>query len=168
MRCFVAAVPDEATQSRLDALVQTLRRRYPRARSTRTENLHLTLAFIGELPAEQAAEVARRLGELHIEPFTWHLTEVGGFARARVVWAGGADEPRLAALAAEVRRILLELHVAHDDRPFVAHVTLLRQVAAAPAVQAIEAIAWPIRSVQLMVSEQEAAGPTRYRRLEAG
>src|ERR1700752_991516 len=99
MRCFVACWPDEATRTMLDDAAQQAPSRYPSARRIPRENLHLTLAFIGELPAPKAVEAAQALRAVAQEPFLWRIDHVGRFERAPVGWAGGQPEPRLGRMA---------------------------------------------------------------------
>ena len=126
-RCFVALQPDEAALDRLDRLAGEEHARFPSARRVRRENLHLTLAFIGALEADRARLVAAALAGQTATPFDWLLDSVGAFAGARVLWVGGADA-QLEALAARARALLDELAVRFDRKPFVAHVTLLRDL----------------------------------------
>lgn len=140
MRCFVALQPDETARERLDRLAREEHARFPSARRMRRENLHLTLAFVGALDAGRAGQLAAALAAEPASPFDWSLDEVGAFAGARVLWAGGADA-RLDALAARARALLDALGVRFDRRPFVAHVTLLRELpreAASDAARAVE------------------------------
>ncbi|HEX7155695.1 MAG TPA: RNA 2',3'-cyclic phosphodiesterase [Burkholderiaceae bacterium] len=167
LRCFVALWPDPRARAELDVLSHRLQEQHPRARRMRRENLHLTLAFIGELAEPSAQRVAAALAALQSTPFTWTLDEVGGFARARVVWAGG-HEPRLAGLARESRECLDRLEVAYDRKPFVAHVTLLRDVIDVPGVARVAPIEWHVDRPVLVVSERGLRGAIRYRTWGAG
>ena len=130
----------------------------------RRDNLHLTLAFIGQLDAAVAQQVAAGLAALSIGPFAWTLATIGAFGRSGVLWAGDDDE-RLGTVAARVRHLLDELGVSYDRKPFVAHVTLLRKLpraAARDAAAAIEPpIAWRVADVVLLQSTTDAAG-SRY------
>lgn len=144
MRCFVALWPDDAARERLTAVAREQQRRFPRARAMCAENLHLTLAFIGELDEARAAVVAAALDALPFEDFTWTLDAVGAFDRARVLWAAGADCEPLSRLAQRVRSVLDELHVPYDRKPFVAHVTLLRGLTRGDARHAAAAIVPPV------------------------
>lgn len=167
MRCFVALWPDDAARERLAAVAREQQRRFPRARAMRAENLHLTLAFIGELDAARAAQVAGALDALPFESFAWTLDAVGAFERARVLWAAGPDCAPLAVLAQRVRALLDQLHVRYDRKPFVAHVTLLRDLARDDARRAAAPIAppvaWRAARPQLLQSVQRD-GPLRYER----
>jgi 2'-5' RNA ligase len=143
IRCFVALQPDEAALERLDRLAGEQCERFPSARRMRRENLHLTLAFIGALEADAARAVAARLAAEPAVPFEWSLDAIGAFAGARVLWVGGTD-PRLDVLATRSRDLLDELGVPFDRKPFVAHVTLLRNVPRAAAREIAAAVAPPI------------------------
>jgi 2'-5' RNA ligase len=164
IRCFVALQPDEAARERLDRLAREEHARFPSARRMRRENLHLTLAFVGTLDALRARQLASALAAEPAAPFDWTLDAVGAFAAARVLWAGGAD-PRLDALAARVRALLEALDVRFDRRPFVAHVTLLREVpreAARNAARAIEPpLPWHAGTPVLLESRTDPGG-VRY------
>jgi 2'-5' RNA ligase len=106
-------------------------RAQPPARWSKAEGLHVTLAFLGERPAEGlpglealAAAVAAR----H-RAFELRTTGLDGFPereRARILWLGlGASGP-LDALAGDLRRALKAAGEAFDPKPFRAHITLAR------------------------------------------
>ena len=164
LRCFVALQPDEAARERLDRLAREEHARFPSARRMRRENLHLTLAFVGALDGGRARRLAAALAAEPAAPFDWTLDAVGAFAAARVLWAGGAD-PRLDSLAARARALLDALGVRFDRRPFVAHVTLLRELpreAARDAARAIEPpVVWRAGAPVLLESRPEP-GAVRY------
>jgi RNA 2',3'-cyclic 3'-phosphodiesterase len=181
MRCFVACWPDDASRRHLDQAARDAHARCPGARRVRAENLHLTLAFIGELALPKAREAADAVRGVSSAPFDWQIDHVGHFERARVLWAGGPPEPRLEQMAERVRGELQTLRIRFDTKRFAAHVTLLRDVPPLGAsgrgevgrgevgrgepVEAIQPFAWPIRGALLLVSERDAQGATCYRPL---
>lgn len=132
MRLFVAVSPGAAVVERARQVVESLRPAARRAKWSRVENVHLTLAFLGEkdealAPAigDAVEEVARR----H-RPFTLRFEGGGAFgrpARPRVLWGGCAgDTPALAALQADVARALAPFGYVSDHPEFSAHLTLAR------------------------------------------
>ncbi|MCX8004589.1 MAG: RNA 2',3'-cyclic phosphodiesterase [Burkholderiaceae bacterium] len=163
-RVFVALWPPEPVRCELARLGRRLQERAPRARLVPSERLHLTLAFIGALAPASALALARALRCLDAEPFDWPLDRIGHFARARVVWAGGEPIEPLLACAERVRGLLQRVEVPFDRRPFVPHVTLLRNVARwhhDARHERIDTIVW--RCERPLLVRSEATGHcTRY------
>jgi 2'-5' RNA ligase len=135
-RLVVALEPPEPVRRRLAALAAELRRGAGRAaddiRWVPPENVHLTIQFLGAVPAERVADVeaALRAAAAEARPISLEVKGAGGFPNARrprVLWAGLAgDVAELAALAAGVGRRLAPLGFAPEERPFAAHLTLGR------------------------------------------
>ncbi len=132
MRAFIAIdIPEEATAA-IAAVQAQLRSIGVAAGWSRPAGLHLTLKFLGEVPADRATEIVQALTLAlgGMERFRLCLAGVGAFpnpASARVVWLGIAgDTGRLVALQAAVERVMVGLGLARDDRPYVPHLTLGR------------------------------------------
>ncbi len=130
MRLFVALdIPDEVG-SALATLAAKLRDAYPHARWARIEGLHVTLKFIGETSPEKAPAIKVALGSLPSRSaFTMTFRGLGFFPnerRPRVLWAGVAAGPELAALAAGVETALATLGLPREERAFSPHLTLAR------------------------------------------
>lgn len=142
--------------------------------------MHLTLAFVGEVPEDVArrATEAVRAAASSLAPFRALLGELGAFPserRPRVVWAGmreGEREVRDAALA--VRAALRERGVRFDDNDPTPHLTIARlrddataedRAAVAAALgrnrAALSALAlFEVREIHLMRSVLARSGPT--------
>ncbi len=161
-RCFVAVWPDAAARAQLDALRTSQAQRWPAARPVPLANLHLTLAFIGQLPPARVRALQPAIDQIAVGPFEWTLDRLGVFREARVLWIGGAPATALEQLAARVRSLLDAEAVRYDPKPFVPHVTLLRHCTTKElADSAVAPIAWPVREVRLVVSLSTASG-VRY------
>lgn len=128
MRCFLALFPDATSRSLLDAIAggpPTGARRVP------SENLHLTLAFLGDRSQEEIAAWRAALTRIRFDGargrgIAWRW--LPDARRARVGAVEVASDGSIEALAAEVRsRLGLE---ASDG--FLPHVTLLRVRGATP------------------------------------
>lgn len=95
------------------------------------QNLHLTLAFLGETPEAAVPALSAALDDAArgVAAFVGQLRGVGAFPnvrRPRVVWAGLADPRPLADLATRVRGELARAGHADDGKDFRAHLTLAR------------------------------------------
>ncbi len=122
-RCFIALTPDAKTSTRL-ALRSTPRG----ARAVRHDDLHMTLAFMGDLPAEQGERIARMLPDiaipipaLRLQTIEWWPDE----QRPRVLVATFAMCDALQQLVSRIRSQLeaAELPAGNTFRP---HITLAR------------------------------------------
>jgi 2'-5' RNA ligase len=81
-----------------------------------------------------------------------------------VLWAGGEATDGLQAIAAAAREQLDRLQIGYDRKPFVPHVTLLRDVRRYDGPRTIEPpIAWPIREVALFRSGRDETGARYFR-----
>ena len=133
LRLFVAC---ELPQDALDALAQVqdaLRAQGTgRLRWVRSEGIHLTLKFLGEVPSKTAERAIKALAEKIVSPFTLNLRfdrlgSFGGRMRLRVLWVGlTGDFEALVELAEVVESALAPLGFPREDRPFSPHLTLAR------------------------------------------
>ncbi len=107
----------------------------PGARWVPIENFHLTLRFVGEVPAYRAEEVDAALAALRAKRFALELAGVGIFAkggRDTTLWVGVTRNPALEHLAGKVETALQRAGLAPERRRFAPHVTLARLDNAAP------------------------------------
>ena len=133
LRLFVACeLPGEARQA-LAAVQRLLQERGTEGlRWVRPEGIHLTLKFLGEVPARRLEAIERALARAVQEPFSLsvrlgRLGSFGGSTGLRVVWVGlEGDVEELARLAARVEGALDPLGFPRERRPFAAHLTLAR------------------------------------------
>lgn len=179
-RLFVALDPPDAVRRRVAALQAELRRAAGAAaaavRWVEPANVHVTLQFLGAVPAERVAAVLAALAAAAAaaRPLALEVKGAGAFPsarRARVVWlALGGETPPLAALAAEVGRRLAPLGYAPEDRPFSPHLTVGRArdgrgapglAGALAAVSAADGVTWRAAELVLFESHLSPRGP-RY------
>ncbi len=105
------------------------------ARWVPMENYHLTLRFIGEVPAYRAEEIDEALAALRAKRLSMELAGVGTFAkggRDTTLWVGVTRNPALEHLAGKVETALQRAGLAPERRRFAPHVTLARLDNAAP------------------------------------
>ena len=133
LRLFVACELPPAVRDALGRLQDELRARGAgRLRWVRPEGIHLTLKFLGEVPAVRRDAVESALAAAVVSPFALdvRLGSLGGFGgqqRLRVIWVGlEGDIEGLAGLAALVEEALRPLGFPREGRPFAPHLTLAR------------------------------------------
>ncbi|MBI2819402.1 MAG: RNA 2',3'-cyclic phosphodiesterase [Acidobacteria bacterium] len=130
MRTFVAIdIPGEIRQ-RIQELIATLRQTPSDVRWSRPEGLHITLKFLGEIPAEKVDQVKLALQSLlTAEPVSINIAGAGFYPNERaprVLWLGIEAGPALGKLAASVEQCLVSLGIPKEERPFAPHLTLGR------------------------------------------
>jgi 2'-5' RNA ligase len=161
-RLFFAVPVPNPSKAPIEALLPEISRAVPEARMTSASGWHLTLAFLGQVRPESAADVVK-VGETAvagISPVRLHLEGAGGFPnarKARVLWVGVAGEVEVltrlaAALAAECRRSGLRF----EERELHPHLTLARLNRPAPL---------PDRIVEQIAGAAQTSPPWQAREL---
>lgn len=142
MRLFFALWPDSATGDVLATTAGELRKSCG-GRAPAAADLHLTLAFLGDVPATRVAELERLAATLVAAPFVLNLDCIGYWRQQRLVWAGPQScPPELELLAAALGDGLRAGGFHTERRRFKPHVTLLRDVRNVPLQTACGPLAW--------------------------
>ena len=154
MRLFIAInLSDEMKNALLD-LQNELFDHGVRGRYTTEENLHLTLAFIGEYP--DAEPVLDAMLEVSFKPFELTLDGMGRFED--LWWAGVKDSVSLAAVARRIRRALAEHEIPFDRKRFSPHITLIRKASGElPGVHP-RPVSMTVETISLMRSDRGRNG----------
>jgi RNA 2',3'-cyclic 3'-phosphodiesterase len=154
LRLFYALWPDEATCSALAQL-----QLQARGRKTRRQNLHLTLAFLGDQPAAVLPLLQTILRQLPGPAPVLTIDRFGYFAGSRIAWAGMQAVPdELLQLQKTLAQKLEQRGIGFDRRPvFKPHITLARH-AEAPAQQILTPFVWQATQVALVQSGAEGDG----------
>jgi len=130
VRLFVALEIPPVVRENLAAMVSDLRGLAPQLKWVRTENLHVTLKFIGDTPAENLGAIGQALSalrsngqvELHFRGFGFFPNE----KRPSVFWTGIEASENLGTLAGDIDRALEAVGIPREQRPFTPHLTLAR------------------------------------------
>ena len=152
MRLFFALWPDDSVRAGLAHWSRELHALCG-GRTTPPGNLHVTLAFLGGVEEGRVAEVERAAGEVTPRVVSLVLDRPGYWKHNRIAWAGASLVPtELVALVVELRDALTRSHIGFDAKPFVSHVTLLRDAREPKAMPALDPISWKVDGFALMQS----------------
>jgi len=115
-------------------------------RRLKPEHIHITLAFLGAIEADQQACVIQAAGGIQGEAFTLQLDEAGHFPRPQVVWLGSRQiPPALQTLHTKlVTQLMRQCGFAPETRPFVPHLTLWRKIKRVNLPETLGPVAWPV------------------------
>ncbi len=125
MRLFIAI---KLNKDILDSLVDfqgKLRTQGVTGNYTKRENLHITLAFIGDY--NNPDEVADAIKRADPRPMEIILEGIGRYDS--MLWAGITDNPMLAGYVKRLRRELSDSGIPYDRKNFSPHITLIRKAA---------------------------------------
>jgi len=163
MRLFIAVCFSNEVKSRLLQIQDRIKAQSLRGNFSRSENMHLTLVFIGETPEGRVPVICWAMDRALPHPpfeFTLEFYRTGCFRHSnKELWWIAADKdcPGLDTLIDLRQRIAGELAVggiAFDDRPFTAHITLGREIKhSSPIVLSGERISVPVKRISLMKSQ---------------
>lgn len=148
-------------------------------RLTRRENWHITVAFLGDVPATRVPVAAAVMTEVAATVTPLRLCVAGGgtFGGSRdpILWAGiGGEVDGIRRLARLLQRALRRARLPVDDRPPRPHLTIARPGVRVPAddvtadvatLAAYQGPQWMAAELHLMLSEiaQSPTGPVpRY------
>ena len=164
MRFFISINCDYETKKLLLSVQDIIKTQSFKGSFSRPENLHLTLAFIGETHEEKVPAICSVIKEAlqqSITPFELVFSRTGCFTHSnKELWWVGADraDPFLVILKNLRLRITKGLSVkgiVFDSRPFSPHITLGREIKhGAPIVIPEQEIVFPVNRISLMKSER--------------
>ena len=125
MRLFIAIQLNDEMKDALVRIQNAMKRNGVRGNFTRRENLHLTLAFIGDF--DDVELVKEAVESIEVRPFRIKLSGIGAYGD--LWWAGLENNPPLLAVSRRLRRALSDAGVPFDRKKFSPHITLMRRAA---------------------------------------
>ncbi len=148
MRLFFALWPDADVSRRLTQIGRQLKLE-GRSRRVDPKNYHVTLAFVGEVPAPKLAVLQQIGRSLQARRFAFSCDSIEFWRESQVVVAAaGAAPPGLLDLGTQLRDA-----VGLPRERLRAHVTLARKVTQAPVPQAMSPVVWRATHFSLICSE---------------
>jgi 2'-5' RNA ligase len=140
IRTFIALEMPSDVRNRAADLINKLSAADANVRYVDTENMHLTLKFLGDVPENDIPAVCRAAAEAAktVEPFQIELRGAGAFpdvSRPRTLWIGaGEGEEEMVALQAAIDSSLANLRFPREGRKFHPHLTLGRVKRSGPGL----------------------------------
>lgn len=155
---FFALWPDAGVQRALGTLAQDLKRECG-GRALPAHNIHLTLVFLGNIERGGLARLEALAAAIEASRFELCVDRVEYWRHNRILWAGVERCPEaLLALVARLELGLSSEGFRFDKRPYVPHITLLRNASRAPAAAGTPRVAWPVAKFALVESVERGRG----------
>ncbi|GHU94627.1 hypothetical protein FACS1894208_06020 [Clostridia bacterium] len=165
MRLFIAMTFNNATLARLITLREELRSKSQSGRFSLDDNLHLTLAFIGEVSPNKVDKIKTIMDTITFEPFSAAIERVGRFKRngGDIWWAGLREDKPLMDLQRKIEHKLALCGFEMGERAgvrgvperrFYPHITLGREVVTDCKPWTVEPFGETVSHIDLMLSER--------------
>ena len=123
MRLFISINLNDEMKDALIDIQETMRVYGIHGNETVPDNMHLTLAFIGEY--DDPDHVKRVVDSIEIRPFEIRLNGIGAFRD--LWWAGIENSAPLMAVSRRLRRALAEADIPFDRKKFSPDMTVIRR-----------------------------------------
>ncbi|KKK38404.1 hypothetical protein WQ57_09465 [Mesobacillus campisalis] len=127
---YALALPKNA-KKQMEQICGLLRKDLPFNRWVHSDDLHITLAFLGDAKEDKLSDSILRLEkEWNHRSFSLEIRHLGVFGKSdspRILWAGHTPEPCLANIRDHVYSVCTDSGFKLETRPFKPHVTLARK-----------------------------------------
>ena len=161
MRVFISISLSDRIKESAGQVMTQMKKSGAKGRYTDPENMHLTLAFIGE--TNDVSEIMEALDQVNFHPFRIVTEGFGHFGN--LFWMGLRKEPALTGLVRKIKRALSDQGISYDRKSFKAHITLARKVSAPGVIKVrVPAASMEVHSFSLMRSER-IKGKMKYTEL---
>lgn len=154
-RLFLALCPDQTTRDRLAATQEFLARnqRLRYAKPVSTENIHLTLHFLGDVAEARIVQLETCLTNVRATPFCLNIDRWGYFPKAGVCWIGATNTPDELVLLLEQTAACVANAIENYRQPrFTPHITLFRKARHPLKIEAFDAYEWNVGRFALVSS----------------
>lgn len=133
MRCFISIELESSIKNNINDFIlqNNLSKLFSGIRWTKPDNLHITLAFLGDISTDRISDVKKILTKIasnHM-PFSIDLSDLGFFPslkNPRVLWIGINEQPNLLKLKDDINKRLDAFNISYDKKPFSPHLTIGR------------------------------------------
>jgi len=149
MRCFIGIDLPNVAIKEIQKIQKKLEPNFT-GRLTSSENLHLTLKFLGEIEEDAINDVKKRLSSITHPPFELTLKDVGVFSQKfiKIIWVKVSDVP-LQPLVDNCLKNIFKL-----ENRFMGHITIARVRSLADKKSFLQLInATTVNEVSFMVKD---------------
>lgn len=151
MRLFIAIHFSKEVKNVLYSAINELKVQAVSGNFTSPDNLHLTLAFIGE--SDKVSAVRAAIDSCAVSSFDMAVSGAGHFGN--IYWVGIESNPKLKALAEDLQFKLRKSGFDIENREFKPHITIARQVEAnKPVSISVKRTVMTVSRISLMKSER--------------
>ncbi|MBO4832002.1 MAG: RNA 2',3'-cyclic phosphodiesterase [Oscillospiraceae bacterium] len=162
MRIFIAVNFPEDVKDALCGDMAGLRERSVTGNFSLRENLHLTLAFLGEVHPRRVSDIRKVMDSAICPASDAGISGFGSFGRGgeRLLWRGLRLDPKVRNMRDRLIAGLKDAGFTPDDKPFKPHITVARRACYPPEfsekdfASSLSDVPFRIEAISLMRSER--------------
>ena len=130
MRLFIAINFEEGLKNSVQNIIQDIEKHSRKGRFVKNEHMHLTLEFLGEIPAGEVGLIEEAMEQVSCRVFTLELSKIGYFKRrgGNIYWIGLEKNRLLFRMQTELHNLLLKKGFELESRKYNPHLTIGREV----------------------------------------
>jgi 2'-5' RNA ligase len=160
MRLFIAINFDEETRNNILAVQRRLKEK-GRGRFTSPDNLHLTLAFLGDVAEADVGKIEAAMESVSFPELSLSFEAIGCFRReGELWWLGLREDPALMKLQKDLTAALRAAGFSPDTKRFRPHITLARDMSIG-SVKTGELLPVPFQTTCRRISLMSSNYPAR-------
>ncbi len=126
MRLFFGLKPDP--QTALDIIDWRERSLPPMARPVPVDNLHVTLAFLGQVQDRYLEELFELADQVRLDPFDLQINQLGFWSKPKILWIGPEKIPGpISELAKTLGNVRRRMGFRADKKEFLPHISIARR-----------------------------------------
>lgn len=144
VRVFIGVAFSDEVKSYLDVVKNIVMVGSGRGRFAETALFHLTLKFLGEVSEHELSDIRAAMDEVASknDAFSIRFSHLGQFpsGHRRIIWLGMEKSAPLDRLYGDLEEVLGQVGYAREEKPYVPHITLGRQVSLKRPLQELEVL----------------------------
>lgn len=154
---FFALWPDEETRKKLGEVSRQFKDK--NLRLVKNANLHITLAFLGEVSELDQAKLIEKANSIRSGKFSLILDSIGIWEKPGILWIAPEEIPEvLNDLVVQLQSIIKQQGLNIDERPYKPHVTIAKKAKQFIVPKEKIHIPWSVKSFALVVSRSSGTG----------
>lgn len=159
-RYFFALWPNLTLAKRLQQLILSLPHSFSKS-IVHLEDIHLTLAYVGNVSLEALERIKQYASRIEIEPFEVIINELNHWPKARSCWLGLNHPPAtLYALAYQLELCKIASGCLPEKKAYIPHLTMVKKTDTSLSAINIDYTPWDIKEFVLARSYPNKTSPS--------
>ena len=158
MRAFIAIELPKQIKVIINNIQHDLKQAHADVKWVKSENIHLTLKFLGEISQDYSQKINSILNQIsqRNSEFSLYLSELGSFPNLknpRTIWIGVSNDGPVIEIAEQLEKKLTAIGFPPESRRFTSHITLGRVRSAFNRRLLVEKLGFMKNNISTQISE---------------